>query len=272
LHGKRIAVAGARRFEELDTLVRKLGGEAVLRPMMRSAPLDDPSVTAAALRLCERGCDWIVLVTGVGTRALLEVAGKLGKEEALLGHMRGARIAARGYKTVKALKDLGLKPLVKDDDGTVEGLKRTLALYPFAGARVSVQLHGERMPELTDWLLAEGAEVLEIPLYRYLPPSEAEVAGFVRELLGGDLDAVAFTSNTQVRYLFGVAETLGHARALRDAFNGPVVVASVGSMTTAALHDAGVARVIAPAHERMGAMMVTLADHYGQRTAYDIGT
>lgn len=73
---------------------------------------------------------------------------------------------------------------------------------------------------------------------------------------------MAFTSNTQVNYLFAVAERFGQEGALREAFAGPVQAASVGHMTSAALREAGVTRLVQPEHERMGAMVVTLAEHY----------
>ncbi len=113
----------------------------------------------------------------------------------------------------------------------------------------------------------QGASVFEIPLYRYLPPFDAQVQTLLNEILSGDLDAVAFTSNTQVRYLFSVAERFGQGVALTKAFAGSVQAASVGSMTSAALQEAGVLRLIAPKHERMGAMVVTLVEHYRAHTS-----
>jgi len=260
--GRRVAVAGDRRFGDIKLLVEKQGGEAVSRPMMRSAPLDDPGTTEAILRLCDEGCDWLVLVTGMGTRAMIGAAETLGRKDDLLARMRAAKIAARGYKTVKALKELGLKPVVQDDDGTTEGLRRQLEPFDFSETRVAFKLHGERVPELTEWLESRGASVLEIPLYRYQPPSDTEVRTLLGEIFSGDLDAVAFTSNTQVNYLFAVAERFGRADALRKAFAAPVLVASVGHMTSAALREAGVTRLVQPEHERMGAMVVALAEHY----------
>ena len=268
LSGRRIAVAGDRRFDDIDKLVTKQGGLAVSRPMMRSAPLDDPETTAAVLKVCDEGCDWLVLVTGMGTRAMVGVAETLGRKADLLARMQRAKIAARGYKTVKALKELGLKPVVQDDDGTTEGLRRQLEPYDFTGAKVAFKLHGERVPELTEWLESRGASVYEIPLYRYWPPSDAEVQMLLDEIFSGKLDAVAFTSNTQVNYLFAVAERFGQGEALRDAFANNVQAVSVGHMTSAALCETGVTDIVQPELERMGAMIVALAEHYRRATTF----
>lgn len=262
LMNRRVAVAGNRRFGDIDKLIAKQGGEAVSRPMMRSAPLNDPETTAAVLKLCDEGCDWLVLVTGMGTRAMVAVAETLGRKDELLTQMQKAKIAARGYKTVKALKELELKPIVQDDDGTTEGLRRRLEPYNLNKAKVAFKLHGERVPELTQWLESRGASVYEIPLYRYQPPTDAEVQTLLEEIFSGKLDAVAFTSNTQVNYLFAVAERFGEAATLRDAFASTVQAVSVGHMTSAALQEAGVTNIVQPEHERMGAMIVALAEHY----------
>ena len=267
LLGRRVAIAGDRRFDDIGKLVAKQGGEAVSRPMMRSASLDDPETTAAVLKLCDEGCDWLVLVTGMGTRAMVKVAESLGRQDDLLMQMQRAKIAARGYKTVKALKELGLKPVVQDDDGTTEGLRRQLEPYDFTGARVAFKLHGERVPELTEWLESRGASVCEIPLYRYQPPSDTEVQTLLGEIFSGELDAVAFTSNTQVNYLFAVAKRFGQAQALQDVFVADVQAVSVGHMTSAALHGVGVTNIVQPELERMGAMIVALAEHYRMATA-----
>lgn len=262
LTGRRIAVAGGRRFDELDALIGKLGGEALSRPMMASAPMDDPLVTQAIETFTRQESDWTVLVTGMGTSAMIDAAAKRGLEQKLLERLQQSQIAARGYKTVKTLKQLGLTPVVQDDDGTLEGLTRQLEPYDLQGKHVVIQFHGEVTPELIHWLERKGATVHGILLYRYIPPTPEFVESFLGELERGEIDAVAFTSNTQVRFLFDTADELGRRDWLRDLFNEQVVVGSVGSMTSRALRERGVQRFLVPEHERMGAMIMVLANHF----------
>ena len=260
LTGKRIAFCGARRSVELSALIEKLGAVPLSRPMMVTESLDSPNVAEALTRFAQEGADWLVATTGMGMRAMREVAAALGVEEDSLARLSRAKLAVRGYKTVRALKEMGLKPDVLDDDGTLEGLRRQLEPIDFTAKHVAVQLHGTRVPELTDWLAQRGASVLEIPLYQYQEPSEDEVRRFVCELNSGEIDAAAFTSNTQVFFLFAVAEQLGLRGVLQGAFSDNVQAVSVGHMTTKALHDAGIEEVIAPEQERMGAMMMAFAE------------
>lgn len=264
LSGKRIAVAGGRKFNELSAIIAKQGGEALRRPMMGSVSNDSPELADTIHKVCEQGADWFVLVTGVGTKALLEKADELGLGERLRELLSKAQIAARGYKTFNALKTLGLKPVIVDDDGTVEGVRRQLEAFDFANKKVAVQLHGERMPALTDWLLSQGATVTEIPLYFYEEPEEKDVQQLLFEVISGDVDVVAFTSNTQVKFFFEGSRRSNAESFLQKAFNEKVIALSVGSMTSAELRKNGITRIIAPEHERMGAMVMELVKYYQQ--------
>jgi precorrin-2 dehydrogenase / sirohydrochlorin ferrochelatase len=73
---------------------------------------------------------------------------------------------------------------------------------------------------------------------------------------------VAFTSNTQVKFFFEGARRLNAVSFLQRAFNEKVIALSVGSMTSAELSKNGITRVVAPEHERMGAMVMELVRHY----------
>ena len=37
--------------------------------------------------------------------------------------------------------------------------------------RIAVQLHGEPLPDVVEALDVAGAEVVEVPVYRWMPPS-----------------------------------------------------------------------------------------------------
>lgn len=124
--GRRIAVARDRRFDDIRLLVEEQGSKAVSRTIRRSAPLDDSHTTEALLKLCDVGCDWLILVAGMGARVMVDAAETHGRKEDLLARMQAAKIAARGYKTIKVLRELGLKPVMQDDDSTTEGLRREL--------------------------------------------------------------------------------------------------------------------------------------------------
>lgn len=263
LQGKRIAIAGPRRATELAALITKLGGIPLVRPAQGTVVLAPDEVAPAIRRLAEQGADWVVLTTGMGLDALEQQARALGLWDAVLAQLRRARLAVRGYKTARAAKVCGLEPAVRDDDGTLAGLMRALEPLDLAGARVAVQLYGEPSEPLAAFLARKrAAEVYELLPYRHLPPPAEALESLVSDVVAGRVDAVAFTSAPQVRFLFAHARETGRLSALQRAFREGVVAAAVGRVTAQALRDEGVERLVAPQHERMGAMVMALAEHW----------
>jgi len=216
--------------------------------------------------VCKEGFDYFIGITGMGVKAMLQATELLDSKDVLVKHLQGATLAVRGYKTVKALRELDLVPSVQDDDGSVEGLVRPLKDFDLRGKRVVIQLHGESladsMPSLRDLLESQGASYTEIPLYHYSPPSDELVLNLLAKMETGSITDVAFTSKTQVKFLFEIAERLGKFEHLQKLFSTEVTAVSVGHMTSGALQDNGVERIVAPEQERMGAMIMVLADYY----------
>ncbi|SFJ24464.1 uroporphyrinogen-III synthase [Paenibacillus sp. UNC496MF] len=263
LEGKTIAVTGARKAEEFDRMVAKFGGTTVLRPAQGDVFLDDARIEEQLRGLIVRPADWLVLTTGTGTEALLEAADRLGLLMPFLAALGRMRIAARGYKTVNALRKYGQAPDVRDDDGTTVGLLRAMGQRGLAGARIALQLYGDPAPRLTGELAARGAVCEELLPYRHLAPEGAVLRQLLDEIAGRRVDAVAFTSTAQVRCVMGRAAELGLLEAVREAFAGDVLAASVGKVSAEALREEGVERVLYPEEERMGSLIVALGKHFG---------
>lgn len=263
LSGRRIAIAGQRRAAELARLIGAWGGQAVHRPVAVTVPVEGAEARERVEGLLAYQPAWVVFTTGDGVRALARMAAAAGQERAFRSLLERARLAARGYKTVRALQELGLTPAVRDPDGTVAGLLRALRGFPLAGQRVAVQTYGVPAPELTEGLAALGARVWAVAPYRHVPAPPAALEALIREVVAASVDAVVFTAPFQVRFLFDFAAAQGHRETLRDALAGPVVAAATGAVTAQALRAAGVQRVVVPARERMGAMVAALADHLG---------
>lgn len=263
LEGITIAVTGPRKAEELARMIAKFGGQTVLRPAQGTVFQDDTRIAEQLRMMAEHPPDWLVLTTGVGTEALLHTAAELGLYEPLLSALRRTRIAARGYKTVNVLRRLGLTPDVRDNNGTTAGLLEELASHDLRGKRVALQLHGDPAPRVTGELAARGADCEELLPYRHVPPEDGVVEQLLREIIAGEVNAVAFTSTVQVRYVMGSAAKLGLLDAVRDAFTSRVLAAAVGKVTAEALHEEGVRLVLVPEEERLGSMVVALSKYFG---------
>ena len=267
LEGKRIALVGPRRSEEMSVLVQNLGGIPLIRPAQGTVFLDDSRVEEDIHRLIQGGFDWAIFTTGVGLETLYKIATKMGEEEAFLGALQRTSIAARGYKTVNMLKKLGLQPLVRDDDGSTAGLVRELASFSFEGKSVALQLHGDPAPKLVEFLTERGASFHELLPYHHVPPEEHVMEQLLSEMLGGEIDAVNFTSTPQARFLMEFARNKGVEQQVLDAFASNIVAVAVGKVTAAALREVGIERMVVPEEERMGSAIMKLAQYYTQENS-----
>lgn len=264
LEGKRVAITGPRRAEELSKLVENMGGIPLLRPAQGTVLVDDQELRSGLATWMEQPPDWAIFTTGVGLTALLDLATEMGQAEAWLEVLRSGSIAARGYKTVNVLKKNGLSPVVRDDDGSSEGLIRSFEAggHSLAGKEVILQLYGDTAPKLSAWLEAQGARFRQLLPYQHIAPPAEQLEQLLSDLTEGRADAVTFTSAPQVRFLLEHASAQGKLEQLMEAFRGPVVAVAVGKVTAHGLYEAGVPRVVAPQEERMGSMMVELARYY----------
>ena len=157
---------------------------------------------------------------------------------------------------------IGLTPDVQDEEGTIRDMLRKLGAHDLRGARVVLQLHGERPASLIRWLDEAGAVYREILPYEHTPPEAARIEQFIGELKDGFYDAVAFTSALQVQYLFSEARRLGLDESMLERFRTRTLAVAVGIVTAEALQEVGVERVVQPEDQRMGAMIVELNQYY----------
>lgn len=244
----------SRRAAEMASFIERHGGAPVSAPTMREAAREDKS---AALRFAHglRGgaFDVVVLMTGVGTRALLEAIAPVMPREEVAERLARLVVLARGPKPSVVLRELGLRGfLAAPEPNTHREVLATLAPVLTPGARVVVQEHGEPSEELYAGLVALGATVDAVPVYRWeLPEDTAPLEDALRRLARGELRVALFTSAQQVRHALMVAERLGLATEVRETLRGGVV-ASVGPVCSAALAAAGIAPDVEPEHPKMG--------------------
>lgn len=265
LEGKRIALLGSRKIEEISKIVENLGGKAYSRPAQGTSLLVDTKLKEHILLITEGEFDWIFFTTGIGVETLYNTALEMSKGENFIQTLQKTNIAARGYKTINMLKKLGLTPEVRDDDGSTAGLVRSLSAYSLENNKVALQLHGDPAPKLIQWLDEQNADYEEILPYIHIPPDEKVMNQLLSELLGGNLDAAVFTSTPQVRNLLKFARDQNAETELREAFSGNIIALSVGKVTAQALYDEGIERVIFPEVERMGSAIVELANFYQKK-------
>ena len=81
----------------MAALVSNYGGQPVSAPALREVPLDTNTDAIAFIEaLLRHEFDLVVLLTGVGTRALLAVVDRRGVRPQFLAALDSTKIAARG--------------------------------------------------------------------------------------------------------------------------------------------------------------------------------
>jgi uroporphyrinogen-III synthase len=256
LAGYTVAVTAARRKEELGALLDRRGARVVHAPAIRIVPLaDDSELVAATRAVLAAPVDLVVATTGVGFRGWLEAAEAW--DLPLVGHLRASRVLARGPKARGAIRGGGLVDAWSpESESSAEVLEHLLsgAEGPLAGRRIAVQLHGDPLPDFVEGLRATGAEVLTVPVYRWvLPEDVVPVQRLVGAVIAGTVDAVTFTSAPAAASLLQVAGDLGRREEFVAALRGRVRAIAVGSVTAGPLAAAGIP-TWQPERARLGAL------------------
>lgn len=248
LAGRRVAVPETRELDRLAAIFEEEGAETVRCPLVAILDAPDPAPVDAFVRdLAAGGLDDLVLLTGEGLRRLVARADALGVREGFRAALGRVRKVTRGPKPARALHELGLASDLPARTPTTGGVIEALAVEVLRGRRVGVQLYGSDPNEaLVSFLTQAGAEVRTVAPYVYAPASDADrVVALIRDLDQGRLDAIAFTSASQVDRVFEVAAAQQRLGELRRGL-GRTLVAAVGPVAAEALRDREIAPQVTP--------------------------
>lgn len=263
LRGLRIVSFESRRASEMAELLRRYGAEPVIAPSMREIPLSENTAALDFVKRLEAGeVDMVILLTGVGTRTLVEaVTGHYPKEKLaqLLGRVT---LVARGPKPVAALRELGLQPNISVPEPNTwrEILSQIDSKTAVRGKRIAIQEYGITNSELVQALRARGAEVERVPVYRWdLPEDTSPLRSAIGELVAGKIDIALFTNATQIDHILRVARQDHIEPPLRESL-ARIVVASIGPVCTEVLEHFGLKPDLEPKHPKMGHLVAAVAE------------
>ena len=269
--GLRVLLLESRRSREMASLVTTYGGRPVEAPSMREVPLEtNTEALAFADALVRQEFDLVVLLTGVGTRALLQLVEQVrGTRDQFVEALAKTRIVARGPKPVAVLRELKITPwLIAPEPNTwrelVGALDAKAAELSLAGLRVAVQEYGASNPALLAGLSERGAVVTRVPVYQWALPEDLQpLRSAIEMLVRGDIDVALFTTATQVTHLRQVADSMGLGAAVHEALNR-IVVGSIGPTTSEELREQGIRIDLEPTHPKMGFLVREAAERAGE--------
>jgi uroporphyrinogen III methyltransferase / synthase len=257
LAGVSVAVTRARaRAGELARRLEALGASVVQAPSIRTVPRPPQPIDPTPY-------DLVCLTSPVGVELLFERLDDGRRPRGDARALAGARVAAIGPGTARALRERGVIADVLPERYVAESLVDALAGLDVE--RALIARAGEARDVLPDALRARGAQVDVVALYDTVaePLSPA-----VRERAGA-ADYVTFTSSSTVR-LFLQASSAGDG-AGDSAHGGPspsqggplasARVVSIGPVTSATLREHGIEPdVEAERHDIDGLVAALVAD------------
>ncbi|MET9185412.1 uroporphyrinogen-III synthase [Streptomyces tendae] len=266
LAGFTVGVTAARRADELGALLQRRGATVLHAPALRIVPLaDDAELMAATKGIVDQAPDVVVATTAIGFRGWVEAADGWGLGETLLERLRTVELLARGPKVKGAVRAAGLTERWSPASESMAEVLDRLLEQGVEGRRIAVQLHGEPLPGFVEALREGGAEVVGVPVYRWLPPEDlGPVDRLLDAAVSRGVDAVTFTSAPAAVSLLGRAGERGLLPELLAAFGHDVLPACVGPVTAVPLQAHGV-DTVQPERFRLGPLVQLLCQELPAR-------
>jgi uroporphyrinogen-III synthase len=264
LAGRSVLITGERRSGELASALQRRGATTSIVPALSMIPgHDDDALMSATGALTAKPPDIVVITTGIGLRGWIEAADAHGRADPLLAVLHAARIVARGPKALGAIQAAGLSAdWVAESETSAEIIELLLA-EGVAGLRVAVQHHGAGADGIDTALLAGGADVVSLVVYRWGPPPDAAaVSASTGAAAEGDVDVVVFTSAPAAHAWLEAAADAGSLAGIRDrCAAGDLLPTAVGPITAAPLRAIGIEPLL-PERARLGALVRALVARF----------
>lgn len=260
-NGQTVAAFESRRAKEMASLISNYGGVPEVGPSMREIPLEEnPVAYAFAERLFAGEFDAVIFMTGVGTDTLIRVLDARYPREQTVRALSQIFIVARGPKPLKALRALEIPvALVAPEPNTwreiLKAWQENPKNPPLGGARVAVQEYGLPNQDFLRELREQGAQVSEVPVYRWGLPEDIEpLRHAIQSIIQGRARVVLFTNAVQLDHVLRTASEQGLEQKLREALRH-CVVGSIGPTCSAAILAAGLSVDFEASHPKMGLLV-----------------
>lgn len=267
----RVCSFESRRQSEMSGLIERHGGVPTVAASMQEVPLaDNAEALAFGESLLNGDLDFILFLTGVGARALLDVLLLEQSPEVLRDAFNQCEIMVRGPKPVPVLREFGIKIDLKAPEPNtwrevVGELER--ANVPLEGCRFAIQEYGAPSVELTAELKRRGAVVTPVSVYQWaLPDDTAPLEAAIRSTINGEFDILLCTSAQQINNILDVASRLGVAEEWKAAARN-CVMGSIGPTASERLREHGLPVSLEPSHPKMAHLVRESIEFFSRRAS-----
>ena len=264
-NGLRVLAFESRMAAEMARLIRRHAGEPLVVPALREIPIplqDNGAVFRFGVKLILHQVDILILMTGVGAKALFEVLQTRYPLAEIIEALKKTIVVTRGPKPLAVLKSLGLEAnITVPEPNTWQDVIATLDYYrPVQGLKIAVQEYGVSKPDMIEDLKKRGADVFSVPVYRWaLPEDTTQLEAAIANVLNGAFDAIVITNAAQINHVMQLAERSQNAQAFRDACK-KIVIASIGPTATEGLKRHELQVDFEPSHPKMGGLVKELSE------------
>jgi uroporphyrinogen-III synthase len=258
--GLRVLSFESRMATEITRLIERHAGQPLVVPALREIPIplqDNAAVFRFGVKLILQQVDILILMTGVGTKALFEILRTRYPLAELIEALRKTIIVTRGPKPLAALKAIGVEAnITVPEPNTWQDVIATLDYYrPVQGLKIAVQEYGMSNPDMIEDLTTRGAEVFPVPIYRWaLPEDTGPLKTAIGEILAGKLDVMLITNAAQIDHVMQLVEQEGNIEQFKVACK-KLVVASIGPTASERLKYYDLPVDFEPSHPKMGILV-----------------
>ncbi len=260
----------SRQSDILRQALEKHGATVFSAPSVQEIPFEqNPEAFAFAEKLVAGKMDMVILMTGVGTRYLIQVLEKRFEKAELVAALKKTTLVARGPKSVQALRELGLIPAMTIPEPNtwreiLEELDQNPRGMDLENRNVAVQEYGESNGEFLTALKKRKANVTQIPVYRWaLPENREPLETGIKKVMNGEIMIAVLTSAIQIRHVLKAASEMGVENEFRKKFKS-LLIASIGPTTSETLQELGFTPGFEPSHPKMGTLAKELGEFFCQ--------
>ena len=265
LQGLRVLSFESRMATEMARLIERYAGTVLVVPALREIPIplrENGAVYRFGVKLILNQIDILILMTGVGTKALFEILQTRYPLAEILEALRKTIIVTRGPKPLAALKTLGVEAnITVPEPNTWQDVIATLDYYrPVQGLKVVIQEYGMPNPDIIQDLTNRGAEVFPVPIYRWaLPEDTGPIKYAIVEILDGKIDVLLITNAAQIDHVMQLVEQEGKTELFRESCK-KLIVASIGPTASERLKHYDLPVDFEPSHPKMGVLVKELGE------------
>ncbi len=242
LKGRTVVVTRPReQSEDSVRAIEKRGGKGYLLPTIEIREAKDSSATKAFFdALASKKVDYVILMSINGVRYLLNAAATLGIENEMKAFLEETVTMAVGPKTASEMEAKGIRVDLVPEKYTSEGILQCLRNRGVKGKSIYIPRTSEAPPELAMKLLEIGGRVEEVYVYQSQLPNDRRLAeNFIKDLSGGKINAIIFSSSLGVRNFFEMLKDVVSEKKLKDLIEKKLAVVAIGPTTAKTLAEAG---------------------------------